>query len=239
MKVAVLILLMAVSAQAQTNTNTAPIFISFTNSTGDFITNAEVTKVLPNKLYYEIPSGGGCVRLDALPAAERAQFNYDPYAANQADTDEALKKKREQQYLADVAAQKALEMGKAECAQSRKTVSGKVIQKIEEGLLVDSGREALDEVGVTTSHYYANGDASGGTTDAVFEGTKPGATCLGLVLLEDDPDYDQIVDDNLVQAIAYPDGQFTYTTANNSSKTIRRFTMDFNKAFDYWKSHNK
>ena len=30
--------------------------------------------------------------MDALPESERAQFNYDPYAANQADTDDALKK---------------------------------------------------------------------------------------------------------------------------------------------------
>jgi hypothetical protein len=90
MKTVLGILLLAI-ATAGAQTNNLPAFISFTNSSGDFITNAEVVRVLPNKLIWKDSGGnGGIVRLDALPADLRQQFNYDPTEANEADQAEEI-----------------------------------------------------------------------------------------------------------------------------------------------------
>jgi len=229
MKTVGFFLLLAIfSAGAQTN-----LFISFTNSSGDWVTNAMITKVLPNKIYYQTDSGGGSVRLDALPKNVREKLVIDPAAIRAADlADEEKHLAYLQQKAAFAQAQQLAGLKKA-FAQGSRTISGKIIQKIPEGLLVDSGREAIDEVGHTDVEFDAQGNMGTSTTATLQEGDTAAAECLGLVLLEDHPREAQLVDDNVVVMLGYPDGQFTYKAVSGGEKTVRKFTTDFNKAFSH------
>lgn len=78
---------------AQTN------IISFTNASGVFITNATAIKISENKLLYRIPSGGGIVRLDSLPAYIRAEFNFNPTNAAAQDVKDKIKKDQAEKYI--------------------------------------------------------------------------------------------------------------------------------------------
>ena len=77
MKTFVLAFLAAyVSVLAQTDYGT----ITFTNKSGDVISNAVVTKVDASKLIYRysVGVGGGVVRLADLPGGLQARFGYIP-----------------------------------------------------------------------------------------------------------------------------------------------------------------
>lgn len=69
-------------AFAQTNWGT----ITFTNKSGDVISNAVVTKVEANKLTYRLSvgAGGGVARLADLPEGLRARFGFSPDRADNA-----------------------------------------------------------------------------------------------------------------------------------------------------------
>lgn len=81
-------------ASAQINTNSAPIFISFTNTLGEYITNAEVVSHSANKLIYRTQDGvgGGVIRLDKLPPELRVKFNYNPATVAAQDAKDKTKK---------------------------------------------------------------------------------------------------------------------------------------------------
>jgi TPR repeat protein len=67
---------------AQTNYGT----ITFTNKSGDVISNAVVTKVEAGKLTYRysLGVGGGVVRLADLPEGLQARFGYSPDSVDNA-----------------------------------------------------------------------------------------------------------------------------------------------------------
>src|ERR1700744_5401882 len=77
------------NCEAQTN---APLIINFTNSDGIYITNAEVIKILPNKLFYKTEDGGGMVKLSELPKTIQERLHFDPVLASQAEVADRLKK---------------------------------------------------------------------------------------------------------------------------------------------------
>jgi hypothetical protein len=110
MKTLITLLLASVGiASAQTNTNSVTVFISFTNTVGEYITNAEVVSLAPNKLVYRANGGlsGGTIRLEKLPPDLQAKFNYDPDEANKADQIENDKRAADLQKR--IAAQQALD----------------------------------------------------------------------------------------------------------------------------------
>jgi hypothetical protein len=151
--------------------------------------------------------------------------------------------KDDQSYLGSVASRTESEKAKVnafigKCEGGRRTISGKVLQKIPpNGLLVFSGYDTWKEVGVT-KHYPDQGipGVNGAwnirsVAPIVFEGDKPGAACLGVVLLLDYPQYEQVVDEDRINDVtAYPAGEYSYTTANQSSKVVRMFSTSLDKA---------
>jgi len=50
----------------------------------------------------------------------------------------------------------------------------------------------------------------------------------GLCLLTDYPNASGVVDGDVVRAIAYPNGDYSYTAVSGGSKTVRQFTCDIN-----------
>ncbi len=202
MKTALSILLLSLlAAGAQTN-----IVISFTNSSGIFITNATVVKLMPNKLIYRTDAGGGVARLDTLPGDVQAKLGYDPVRSEAADIADNSKKQK-----ADALFQKQKESAikQAQWEEAKRIVLQKgvrmtcsVIQKISDGLLVSWPGNSVEpyESSVT-------------------------------VLLVDYPRYASTAsEDNLFIDRVYPLGLYTYTTVNKSDKTIRRWTCDISKA---------
>jgi hypothetical protein len=221
---------------AQINTNTdsrgyvtnAALLTPFTltNSSGKIVTNAVLVKLSPNTFIYKTPDGEmGVRRLDSLPKDLRENFGYDPVKAAQADAADAEKKTQQdqmrQRQIAQAAAYARYQAIKAEVEQGNRRIEGKVLQKIPEGLLVDSGAAAI-----AIDEGMHNVSFAGGT---LYEGTAPGVEALGLVLLQDYPD-PNIADEGHVDIIAYPVGLFTYDSVNKSSKTVRKFSCDLDKA---------
>jgi hypothetical protein len=231
-------LVAGLAAPAQTNTSTStndngglnagngPATFTFTNKDGIVISNAEVVKIYANKLIWRKDfgmEGAGTVKLADLPPDLQQRFGYDPEKAA------ALDEKEQQDRAADLqrrrtiaAAQEKYSRLKAKLVQGSRRVDGKVLQKISEGLLVESGdlERALQE---------HNERVYGDTGGVTFESGIPGGEALGLVLLVDYPD-PNMTDEGHVDIIAYPLGLFSYDTLNKSSKTVRKFSADLETA---------
>lgn len=118
MKTALAILFVGcVVSCAQTNTNT--VYISFTNSIGDLVTNAIVTGATAEGLIYSIPAGGGFVNFTNLSDNLKQQYGYDPDKAATAAQARADQKAAEQQRLADLQYQQALQASVAQSTANR------------------------------------------------------------------------------------------------------------------------
>lgn len=106
-------------------------------------------------------------------------------------------------------------------AQTAVYVSGKVIQNIDDGLLLD-----CDLHFAPSSNKYRYD----------IEHNHKWAYSEGFVLLTGHPDKSTIVDDDLVSIVAFPIGKYEYTSVNNSKKTILKFTANLDEAVNYWSS---
>lgn len=72
--------------------------VSFTNSIGNFITDAIPARLFANKLIYITANGGGgTIRLDRLPEELRERFGYNERMADLAEKNDRIKKEREDQ----------------------------------------------------------------------------------------------------------------------------------------------
>ena len=219
MKTPILILLATcMAATAQTNT-----CITFTNKSGDVISNAEVVEVHVSKLTYRIPSGGGMVKLADLPPQLQERFGYDAAKADAADKKEREDRAAELQKATAISAAMAKYDGlKNQLIQGSRRVDGKVLQKISVGLLVESG-----DFGRSFKEYHE--DVYGTRGGIMTEGSSPGAEALNLVLLQDYPD-SSMADDGHVDIIAYPVGLYTYESVGKSQKTVRKFSCNLDTA---------
>jgi len=240
MKTASILLLISIGiALAQTNTNSAPIFISFTNTLGEYITNAEVVSLSPNKLIYRADGGlrGGTIRLDKLSPDLQATFHYDPDEANKADQIENdkkvadLKKRMAAQQVANEQAR--LE----ECRQKMKAqaivLCARVIQRLDDGLLL----RAADSEENTDGYAYDNlFQAWQKSYDSGAAGSAHWVS--GIVFLADYPFKNQTAADDKFITIAYPDGFHKYTTVNHSENTVRRYTSSLDKAVADWQPNS-
>ena len=219
MKILLCLFAAAMTVSAQTN-----LLISFTNSTGVFITNAEVAKILPNKIIYRTAAGGGTIRLDALPPEIQTRLGYNYTNAAKADFIDRLNKSMQNE-----AAQRQLEQAQATARFSAQRITtektaraiiGRVVQRLDGGLLV-SGRPASDMEFVNY------------TSDAAWEKwnnrwTLPSTE--GILFLVDYPNHAGMAADDKFLTVAFPDGFFKYTTVNGSESIVRRYTSSLDKA---------
>jgi hypothetical protein len=225
MKTLILFLLTAcLSSIAQTNT------ITFTNQYGDVVSNAVVIKVSANTLLYRIPSGGGAVKLANLPPDLQQRFGYDPEKAAALDRKEQQDRAADlQQRMAWAAADAKYNRLKNQLEQGRRRIRGKVLQRISEGLLVDSGAATIAYAEETHYGTSPDGDPISWGGGTIAEGKTPGEEALSLVLLQDFPD-PNMTDGGYVDIMAYPVGLYTYETVNQSSKTVRIFSANLDTA---------
>jgi hypothetical protein len=71
--------------------STNHITITFTNSSGILVSNAEVVSHTDSKLVYRTPTGGGTVKFANLPPQIQQEFSYDSNVAAVSDTLDKIK----------------------------------------------------------------------------------------------------------------------------------------------------
>jgi hypothetical protein len=245
MKTAALILLLAVSCigsfAQSTNTDSqgyvtnAALLTPFTltNSAGDVITNAVLYKLTANKFIYKTDDDTmGQLRLDTLSTDILMRIDYDPASAAKADEIENQKIADEMEQRQKIAKQKARFLAELKIRQTKSmSIQGKVIQKIPEGLLIDSGRDGLERAKMGEPGFDSQGYLVGSDEWVTENNTHPDTIYIGIVLLTDYGKYQSVADDEFVASFGFPAGFYTYDTVNNSSKTIRKFTAIISKAF--------
>lgn len=104
-------------------------------------------------------------------------------------------------------------------------VYGKVIQKIEDGLLVDAStlREAA-------SNSIERGYPPTGILPEIPAGKAGTNYITGTILITDFSKAGTLADGDKFSAIVYPTGQFIYESVGGGRRTIRRYTADITRA---------
>ena len=120
---------------------------------------------------------------------------------------------------------------RAECVQGRRTICGRILKVLPDGLVVESGYTSLLRPPLDKS-WLAPGTVQAVREPNLVEGNEPGCVCVGLVFLSDIPKsrlakpkpYDYVV------MQAYPAGQYTYTSVATMQRTVRRFAATLQTA---------
>jgi hypothetical protein len=117
---------------------------------------------------------------------------------------------------------------RARCIEERRSICGKIVKILPEGLLVESGYTNLLREPLTKS-WLVPGAATASPARNLVESKEPGAICVGTVLLTDPPRGKPHLYDYVILA-GYPTGEITYTAAGTIKKTARRFSANLDKA---------
>jgi hypothetical protein len=122
---------------------------------------------------------------------------------------------------------------RAACIESRRSICGKILQVLPEGLVVDSGYTNLLRAPINRS-WLVPGTVTASRAAGLVEGMEPDSVCVGLVFLTDIPKsrrlkpkaYDYVILEG------YPTGRYTYTSVGNVQRTVRKFSAVLEKAVD-------
>ena len=117
------------------------------------------------------------------------------------------------------------EQVRAESLAGRRTVCGKILRVLPDGLVVESGYTDLLRPPLTDS-WLVSGTVAATRTPNLVESREPGAVCVGTIFLTDLPrargkkpkPFDYVI------LLAYPAGETTYTSVGTVQKTVRHFT---------------
>jgi hypothetical protein len=120
---------------------------------------------------------------------------------------------------------------RADCIQKRRTVCGKILQVLPEGLVVESGYTNLLQRPLGRS-WLVPGTVLASRAPNLVEGKEPASICAGLVFLTDYPKsrranpkpFDYVI------LVGYPAGQYTYTSVGALQRTVRRFSASLSEA---------
>ena len=117
------------------------------------------------------------------------------------------------------------------CIQGRRSICGKIVQVLPDGLVVESGytnllREPLTSSWLVPGTVIANRGAN------LLEGTSPGSMCVGTVFLTDLPKSKKLKPKRFDYVIiqGYPAGQSTYTSIGTVQKKVRQFSAQLSLA---------
>ncbi len=122
---------------------------------------------------------------------------------------------------------------RAVCVQNRRSICGKILKILPEGMVVDSGYTNLLRAPINRS-WLVPGTASAERAQNLIESQEPGSVCVGLVFLTDTPKprgpkpkvYDYVIIEG------YPTGHYTYASVGDVRRTVRKFSASLKKAVD-------
>lgn len=156
------------------------------------------------------------VMIAILPLMTRAQTNTAPATATSRQPpsyDQVIAKIRD------------------DCIQGRRTICGRILKVLPEGLVVESGYPSLMRPAVGRS-WLLPGTIQAPREPNLVEAREPGGIGVGLVFLTDFPrsrsakpkPYDYVVLE------AYPAGNHTYTSVGTLQRTVRSFSANLQTA---------
>ena len=120
------------------------------------------------------------------------------------------------------------EQMRGQCIAERRSICGKILKILPEGLLVESGYTNLLREPLTKS-WLVPASVVASLAPNLVESREPGAMCVGTVFLTDLPrgkpqQYDYVI------IAGYPTGEYTYDSVGTIHKTVRRFSASLDKA---------
>jgi hypothetical protein len=120
---------------------------------------------------------------------------------------------------------------RADCIQNRRTICGKILQVLPEGLVVESGYTNLQQRALGRS-WLVPGSILASRAPNLVESKEPASLCVGLVFLTDYPKSRRTKPKPFDYAIlvGYPTGQYTYTSVGSLQRTVRRFSASLAEA---------
>jgi|GEM_PF-2029318 len=123
---------------------------------------------------------------------------------------------------------KLKEQIRTQCLEGRRTICGKILRILPEGLLIEAGYTNLLREPLTKS-WLLSATVVASPAHGLVESKEPGAICVGTVLLTDAPRGKPHVYDYVILC-GYPTGETTYTSVGTLKKTARRFSANLDKA---------
>jgi hypothetical protein len=113
----------------------------------------------------------------------------------------------------------------------RRSICGRILKVLPEGLVVESGYTNLVRYPLDRS-WLLTGTVVAARTPNLVESSEPGSMCVGLVFLRDYPKsrrtkpkpYDYVVIEG------YPAGQYTYQSVGTVQRTVRQFSASISSA---------
>ncbi len=122
------------------------------------------------------------------------------------------------------------EQMRSRCIAGRRSICGRIIRVLPEGVLVEAGYTNLLREPLTKS-WLVPGSVIANLAPNPVESKEPGAICFGTVFLTDLPRGKPHVYDYVILA-GYPTGEMTYTLVG-INKTARRFSANLDKAVNF------
>ena len=127
-----------------------------------------------------------------------------------------------------------VEAVRLECIQGRRSICGKILKVLPDGLVVDSGYTDLLRPPLTRA-WLLPGSVTARRTANLVEGNEPDSVAVGVVYLTDLPKsrgkkpkpYDYVIIEG------YPAGQYTYPSVGSVEHTVRRFCTTLPKAVEF------
>jgi len=118
---------------------------------------------------------------------------------------------------------------RAKCLEGRRSICGKILKILPNGILVESGYTNLLRASLTKTTWLLPGTVTATRAPNLVESKEPGAMCVGTVFLADLPRGKPHLYDYVIIA-GYPEGEFTYTSVGTVKKTVRSFSANLDKA---------
>jgi hypothetical protein len=119
-----------------------------------------------------------------------------------------------------------------DCIQNRRTICGKIVKVLPEGLVVDSGYTNIMRAPLNRS-WLVPGSVEERPAANLVEGNQPACVCIGLVFLTDLPKKPVAKVYDYVNLTGYPAGQYTYTSVGNIQRPVRKFSAKLNRAVQW------
>ena len=125
-----------------------------------------------------------------------------------------------------------IEALRADCIQHRRTICGKILKVLPDGLVVESGYTNLMRAPLNHS-WLAPGSVEAMPAANLVEGRQPDCVCVGLVFLTNLPKKPVAKLYDYVDITGYPEGSYTYTSVGDLRRTVRRFSAKLSKAVQW------
>src|SRR5207237_8268882 len=117
---------------------------------------------------------------------------------------------------------------RTQCLERRRSICGKILRILPEGVLVEAGYTNLLREPLTKS-WLVPATVTASPAPNLVEGKVPGVICVGTVFITALPRgkphrYDYVI------LCGYPTGEMTYTSVGTMKKTVRQFSANLDKA---------